>query len=308
VSGAELGREAGISRPAVWKHVEALRAQGYVVRARPRVGYRLVSSPDLLTPERVSPHLHSTLIGGCMVHFDSVVSTNDEARRLADQGATEGTIVVAERQEAGRGRLGRSWVSPPGGVYFSILLRPNLAPVQLSMITLAAAVAVAEGIRQQTGLETRIKWPNDVLLEGRKLVGILTEMAAEADSIRFVVIGIGVNANVDLSAYPVEAREGIASLLAVLGRPVDRPALLAAILNELDSSYRSLREGQFDSILDRWRSLSSTIGSRVRVTTVTETVTGLAMGVDDDGALRVLADDGTERLFHTGEVQHLRQA
>ncbi len=304
ISGSTLASELGISRPAVWKQIETLRALGYDVEAKPRLGYKLRSAPDRLLPEELKPR--TKVMGKKIVHFNSVPSTNLEAKRLAEEGAEEGTVVVAERQESGRGRLGRGWLSPPGGIYFSLVLRPRLSPAELSLVTLAAAVAVADAVHGVTGLEVKIKWPNDVLLDGKKLVGILTEISAEADSIGFVVLGVGVNANLDEKEFPREVRPSVASLSSALGRPVDRPTLLTTILESFEELYAKLSSGRFEEVLKRWSMLSATLGAEVRITTVTGTYQGKAIGVSEDGALVVRLSDGAHRVFHSGEVQHLR--
>lgn len=308
VSGERLSAEIGISRPGVWKHIENLRAEGYRIDALPRVGYRLLSSPDLLVPAEILPRLRTKLIGRRILHFDSVASTNDAAKELAMKGAAEGTVVVAETQGAGRGRLGRPWVSPRGGIYFSVVLRPKLPPTEVAKVTLTMAVSIAAAIRQTTGVAVTIKWPNDILFGERKIVGILTEMAAEADSVGFAVVGIGMNANTQPADYPVAMRSGLTTLAAELEGPVDRVALFAACLEEIDRDWARLAEGGLDDVFDDWRSMSSTLATRVRVSTVAGAFEGVAKGIDTNGALVVEDDGGEVRTFASGEVEHLRPA
>ncbi len=305
VSGSALARRLGVSRPAIWKQMQVLREEGYDIEARRRLGYHLRSAPDRVCPDDLPG---TSVMGGRILCFDAVDSTNNKVKELAQEGAPEGTVVVAERQGAGRGRRGRGWFSPPGGIYFSVLLRPRLTPEDLPRVTLMSAVAVARALRDATGLDVKIKWPNDLLLEGRKLAGILTEMSAEADSIGFLVVGVGVNANVDRSAYPPDLQEGVASLAASLGRPVERSLLLVSMLEAFDRLYRELLDGGFASILEEWKNLSSTLGSSVCVSTVEGCYEGTAVEVEPDGALLVRGGDGSERLFHSGQVEHLKPA
>lgn len=308
VSGQALARELGMSRPAIWKHVEAMRADGYRIEALPRLGYRLISTPDLLVPEEILPRIRTKVIGRRIEHFKDVESTNDVARNLASKGEPEGTVVIAETQGQGRGRLGRAWISPEGGVYFSVLLRPVLSPAEVAKVTLTFAVSVTAAIRESTGVNATIKWPNDVLYDGRKLVGILTEMTAEADAVNFLVVGVGVNVNTELRQYPARVRDKITSLAAVLGEPVDRIGLAAAILQHLDEDWTRLVRGEFGNVLNDWRRMSSTLGALVRVSTVTGEFEGEAIDVGPDGQLIVAASDGRERAFSSGEVEHLRSA
>lgn len=308
VSGESLGTELGISRPAVWKHVSRLRSDGYQIEAVPRRGYRLVSSPDLLVPQEIQSRLRTSVIGAKIRHFDVVGSTNEVARDLALKGAPEGTIVIAEKQSAGRGRLGRPWVSPAGGIYFSVVLHPALPPTELVRVTLCTAVSVARAIRETAEVAVAIKWPNDILCRGRKLVGILTEMVAEADSVGFAVVGIGINANTAVTDYPAPSRLSLTTLASVLGRATDRTDLLVAVLEALDRDYARLKQGRFAEILDEWKQMCSTIGTNVRVSTVEGTFEGIATGVNADGSLVVTASSGEKRAFRSGEVEHLRSA
>lgn len=307
-SGQALARELGISRPGVWKHIEAMRAEGYEIEAVPRLGYRLVSSPDVLSAEEILPLIRTKAIGRRILHFDNVTSTNDVARDLAVKGEREGTVVIAETQGQGRGRLGRAWISPPGGVYFSVILRPVLPPGRLANVTLMTAVATAAAIREATGVDVSIKWPNDVMADGRKIVGILTEMLGEADAVNFVIVGIGINANTDPRQYPQSVRSTLTSLSAVLGEPVDRLALAAAVLQHFDEDWTRLGRGQFADVLQDWRRLSSTLGAPVRVSTVRGVFEGTALDIGPDGELIVAMSDGRKCTFTSGEVEHLRSA
>lgn len=289
MSGAELGSKLGISRVAVWKHVRDLLAHGYSIESSAQ-GYRLVDSPDLLAPWELRERR------GKVHHFDEVGSTMDVARELASKGAEAGTVVLAERQVKGKGRLGRSWLSPRGGIYFSIVLKPRLSPVHAAKVTLMASVAVAQGIRKESGLPAELKWPNDVLIHERKVCGILAEMAAEADAVTFVVVGVGMNVNT------VVAEERATSLREETGRSVSRRSLLEAILDEIEGL-----EGLLDSkeLIERWKSLSATIGRRVRIVGMGEEVEGEAVDLGSGGELVVKEPDGSLRRVVAGDCFHV---
>ncbi len=305
VSGAEISRRLGVSRTAIWKQVEALRALGYAVEAAPRKGYRLVARPDLLTPEEVLAGLTTRRLGRVVEYRAAVGSTNDLAKEMARQGAPEGLLVLAEQQTAGKGRLGRSWSTPPGvAIAMSLVLRPDLPPYAAPRITLAAAVAVAESVREVTGVAAGIKWPNDVQVAGRKLCGILTEMEADLDRVAFVVLGIGLNVTLRREQMDPSFRDTATSLALEGAPPVRRAALVQAILARFEAAYDALLGGRFDRVLDRWRALSVTLGQPVRVLGLDGQVTveGVAEEVDADGAL--LVRDGAGRLHRvvSGEV------
>lgn len=289
MSGTELGRELGISRVAVWKHVRDLLAHGYSIE-RSTQGYQLVGSPDLLVPWELKQR------HGKVHYFDEVGSTMDVARELARKGAEAGTVVVAEQQGKGKGRLGRSWLSPRGGIYFSLVLRPPISPVHAAKMMLMASVAVAQAIRKELGLPAELKWPNDVLISGRKVCGILAEMAAEADAVTFVVLGIGINVNA-----PV-AEERATSLHEELGRDVSRSRLLDCILDEIERLEGVLGSGE---VLERWKSLSATIGRRVRIVGPEGEIEGQAVDIERGGELMVRESDGSLRPVVTGDCFHV---
>ncbi|NPV70745.1 MAG: biotin--[acetyl-CoA-carboxylase] ligase [Firmicutes bacterium] len=308
VSGERLSDGLGISRTAVWKHISALRREGYAIVGQPRSGYALIAAPDKLLPAAVKAGLDTKVIGTKVRYLTSAASTNDCAKEMARQGAPEGTVVVAEEQTGGRGRMGRPWASPPGGgLWFSVILRPALTPPQAPRLTLVAAVAVARAIRHTTGLEAGIKWPNDIIVGGRKVCGILTEMVAEIDRVEFVVLGIGLNVNLGRKGLPQDLRDCATSLDIELGRRLDRAAVFRSILREFESWYmRYLQDGPVPA-LSEWRQLSITLGERVRVVGQGESFEGTATGIDEDGALIVKPDGGPERRVLSGDVS-LRSA
>lgn len=306
VSGEELARCLGLSRAAVWKHITALRQSGYPIEGSPRRGYVLGAVPDLLAAEEIRSGLETRVIGRQIDFRASVTSTNDIARELGRRGAPEGLVVVADEQTAGRGRLRRPWASPPGvGLWMSVLLRPPLPAHELGRLTLAAAVAVVEAVRDGAGVAAGIKWPNDVVVGGRKLCGILTELEADWEQVHFAVVGIGVNVNTPPEAFPPDVREAATSLRIEAGHPVPRAPLARAILAGLERAYGETLAGQFERVLARWRAYTVTLGRPVRVLPVAggrPPIDGVALDVDGDGALLVrLADGRVERVL-AGEV------
>jgi BirA family biotin operon repressor/biotin-[acetyl-CoA-carboxylase] ligase len=292
ISGERLSQALGISRVSIWKHIHDLKHDGYVIEASPR-GYRLVSSPDLLLPcefPELEPKIH---------HFHEVSSTMDVARELARKGVEEGTLVIAERQTTGRGRLSREWQSPQGGIYFTIILKPKISPSQASRINLMASVAVARTIRKLFGLSAELKWPNDVLINGKKVCGILAEMDAETDTVNFVNVGIGINANSPISQLEHTAT----SLKEQLGREISRKEFLRSLVNEINEQYVLLTRAE---LLEEWKNLSVTLNKWVRVVSLGETMEGQAIDIDASGALLIKGRDGLVRTVIAGDCIHLR--
>lgn len=305
-SGEALSDKLGLSRTAVWKHVEALRRRGYRIDAVPARGYRLVEVPDRLTSLELTPLL-STRELGRVIHFrESVESTNDLARELADRGAQHGEVVVSEQQTRGKGRRGRSWISPPGvNLYFSVILRPELPPQRAPELTLVAAVAVAETLRE-AGVEVEIKWPNDLHIGGRKLAGILTELSADQDSVHDVVLGIGVNLNAKLSDFPVEWEGAVSSVLEERGEKVPRALFAAALLTRLEHWLDEHAEKGFGAIRAAWKEMCSTLGQSVLVKSERREIRGVAEDIDESGALLVRVEGGALERVLAGDVEQLR--
>lgn len=310
VSGEEISRRLGVTRTAVWKQIESLRAAGYLLEAQTRRGYRLVGSPDLVTPAEVARGLCTARMGRQIEYRETVGSTNDLARHLARAGAPDGQVVIADEQTAGKGRLGRSWTTPRGSALaMTLVLRPALPPHHAPRITLAAAVAVAEAVRSETGLPAGIKWPNDLQVRGRKFCGILTEMEADMDRVEFVVCGMGLNVNLTREDLPAEVQETATSLAAEAQRTIARAPLARAILTRFEAVYADLTGGCFSAVLERWRELSVTLGRQVSVRSVTgaPTLHGMAEDLDSDGALLVRSEEGGLHRVVAGEVS-LREA
>nr|WP_320146425.1 biotin--[acetyl-CoA-carboxylase] ligase [uncultured Anaeromusa sp.] len=302
LSGEEISRQLAVSRTAVWKHIQELKNHGYEIEAHPRKGYRLKSRPDLLLPEEIRAGLSTQFFGKQIVHFFDTSSTNNEAKRLAADDVVEGTIVVSEAQTLGRGRLNRGWFSPPGGgVWVSVILRPPFPPQEAPKCTLMAAVATVEAIREMSGLNCGIKWPNDILWQGRKLVGILTEMSAEMDAINFIVLGIGINVSLQESDFPAELREIGTSVSMGAKREISRVELLQKLLERLEYWYQVVKQEGFEPVLEAWRRESVTLGQPVRVLAGEETYDGVAEELAEDGSLLVRTENGLRRVL-AGDV------
>jgi len=304
LSGEEISRRMRVSRTAVWKRVNRLRGLGYEIEASTRSGYRLVRSPDLLIPAEVRPVLSTKWIGKTIHHFHTVDSTNSEAYQLALRGAPEGEVVIAELQEKGRGRLGRNWYSPPSlNLYLSVILRPKIAPQQASLITLMAAVATADAIQKFSGLVPLIKWPNDILMRGRKVAGLLNEIHSETDRIHFVILGIGVNLNIDGKMFPRTIRSVATSLKNEMGQTISRKDFLGCLLQELEQWYVIFLEEGGSAVLKAWKDWAQIKGRQVKVTSFGETLVGTAVDVDSDGALILKTKDGQKRVV-AGDVEY----
>jgi BirA family biotin operon repressor/biotin-[acetyl-CoA-carboxylase] ligase len=285
----------------VWKRINRLKALGYGIEGSPRRGYRLLAIPDKLLPEEICQGLHTRFLKGPVHHFETLASTNDLAKELGARGAPQGTLVVAEAQTRGRGRLGRHWDSPAvAGLYVSLLLRPPLPPGELPQITLTTAVAVVRALRRATGLTPGIKWPNDLLLNGRKMGGILTEMESESDQIRHLVVGLGLNVN--NIRFPAELKTTATSLALEAGRPFSRLEILKAWLEEFEDLYDRFLARQFPAILAEWQTYAVTLGQEVRVRQGAVEICGKALKVAADGALLVQTLTGEIVKVTSGEI------
>jgi BirA family biotin operon repressor/biotin-[acetyl-CoA-carboxylase] ligase len=299
ISGQELARRANVSRNAVWKHVRALRQEGYGIESCAGSGYRLRSPPDRLVPREIMAGLTTRYMGRSMHCYDELPSTQGVARDLAASGCPEGTVVLAEKQTRGRGRIGRSWSSLPGSVAMSVVLRPAIQPEAASAFPLLAGVAAAGCVEGLTGLRPGLKWPNDLLAGGRKVAGILAELSAELDRINHLVLGIGINVNAQRSQIP----PGASSLRAECGFMVSRVELVRSMLSELERIYETFLRQGFDPVRQAWTRCSVTLGARVRVRWTHEEIEGTALDIDGRGALIVEADDGTRARVTAGDVR-----
>ena len=303
ISGVELGTALKVSRTAVWKHVKNLLAQGYQIESVLSRGYRFLAAPDVLTSLELTSGLQTKRIGCQISSVRETESTNLLAFRLAENSAPEGTVVIAEAQTGGKGRLGRHWESPPGvNLYCSVILRPPMSPVRAPQLTFLSAVAVARAIEEVAQLQPTIKWPNDVLLNGRKVAGLLNEMSAETDTIHCVVLGIGVNINMGREQFPNDLRQPATSLFLEKGVSVNRVDFTKALLASLDALYDDYLAHGFPGIREEWLSRSTVQGRRVRVSFGNGEMEGVVSGVDNDGALLVTRGDGTQERVLAGDV------
>lgn len=304
VSGEMLSRQCGISRTAVWKHIQKLQQEGYQIESQRHEGYRLLNGADVLRAPEISRGLEQTMWKpDCIFCHDEIDSTNQEARRLILQGYGQGTVIVAEQQNAGRGRLGRRWESPSGsGIWFSVILEPSVSLQETSRYSFVTAVAVAEGIRQATGLPAQVKWPNDILIDGRKVCGVLLELVAEMTRVHQLIIGIGINANQKPEDFPDEVQKKATSLAIESGHPIQRREVLCAVLRSMEENCRLMEQQGFAAICRKWAELSCVIGREVQILRQNEPVLyGKAVGLDEDGALLVQTENGTERII-AGDV------
>ena len=297
ISGEEMASELNVSRAAIWKHIESLRELGYVISSAPGQGYQVIEHPDLPLQEEV--HRHTTLpgLGRRVIFMKQCDSSSLQLKAMAEQGEEEGTVLVADEQTAGKGRRGRTWLAAPGeGLLFSVLLRPSLAPRELFGLTLVAGVAVAEALLEM-GLKCGLKWPNDVLVDGKNICGILAESSGEIDHTHYVILGIGLNVwgKPELSDYEVTA-------MVKHLTPLPRAKILGVLLQHLDARYNEFLSGSLSPILDRWKELSVTIGKPVTAHTSTGEIHGVAKDITREGGLILLLESGAVQEITTGEV------
>ena len=309
VSGEFLAHKMAVSRSAVWKHIGSLKDDGYVIESSRKRGYLLRQTSDLLLADEIREGLNTNVLGkGEIFHFRETDSTNIRAKYLASEGAREGTVVVAEKQTQGRGRRGRTWFSPSGeGIYTSIILRPPISPNEAPKLTLMASVAVAEALLSLTSLKIKIKWPNDILIKGRKVAGILTEISTEMDRIDYVVIGVGLNVNTPRKGFSPDIAHTATSVFMETGKVFPRIALLRAFLEWLEIYYEAFKTKGFDPILNRWKHLADIIGRRISVDLMDNVRVGKVLDVDKDGFLILQDRTGTIERIISGDVTLLSQ-
>lgn len=302
VSGQELCDRFQVSRTAVWKVIRQLEEEGYEIEGVRNRGYRLTGCPDGLTEEELGSAITGKWAGRPVFYYPEVTSTNDLAKRLASEGCPHGTLVTAERQTAGRGRRGRAWMSPKGeSIYMSLVLRPDLPPSSASMVTLVAAMAVAAGLKKAAGVEGQIKWPNDLVVKGKKICGILTEMSAELDCIHYVIIGTGIN--VGQKEFPPELADRATSLLIETGKPVNRCRLAAAVMEAFEEYYEKYEKaGDMSLLMEEYNRELAGAGEPVRVLAPEGEYSGHSCGIDREGRLLVDREDGSREAVVSGEV------
>jgi BirA family biotin operon repressor/biotin-[acetyl-CoA-carboxylase] ligase len=298
----------GIPRSQVTEAVDRLRHLGYAI-AEPRKDlYQLTKRSGRLLPYEIEKHLGTRVIGRRMKYLETTESTTWIARDLAcqqDPARLHGMVVIAEEQTGGQGRLGRAWASPPGGIWTTTILAPKIPIDRVFMVTMAAAIAVARAIRKDLDLGALIKWPNDILIGDRKVAGLLLELSAENAVVNYALLGLGIDANIPVDRLPPDLRASVTSLSAELGREVDRPAFLATVLREFERHYELLEAEEYEAIAREWRSLSSTLGHRVRITTLAKTFEGEAVNIDEFGALLVRKETGAVERVIAGDCRHI---
>ncbi len=302
LSGEKISDKFGVSRSAIWKHINTLKEEGYEIESVPRKGYRIIASPDILTLEEVEEYLTTDFIGRNIYYFDSLSSTNIKAKEIATK-SKEGTIVIAEEQTKGKGRLGRSWLSPKGkGIWMSIILKPKVAPIKVAKITLIGAAAVNQGLKD-IGIKSYIKWPNDIVIDGKKVCGILTEMSCELNMINYCIMGIGINVNLDKEDFSKDLIDTATSLKSIAGEKIDRKRLLAYILNHFENLYIPFKEeGDISKTIKICKENSILIGREVKIIMGDTRKTGKVLDIDERGQLIVKYKDGKVEEIFSGEV------
>lgn len=301
VSGQAISEQLGVSRQAVWKGINALKERGYKINSVQNKGYKIVSFPDALDCGVVKANLNNKIIGKNLIVLDSVGSTNDYLKKLGDDGAESGTVVAAREQISGKGRLGRVWQSKKDdNIAFSVLLRPQMAPYEVSAVTPLAGLAVCKALREYTKLDCMIKWPNDIVSGRKKLVGILTEMSAEFDAVEYIVTGIGIN--VDQAVFPEEIEYKATSVLLETGRHFDKNKLLACVLEHLENEFLSKDLRLSSSALAQYTEMCVSVGKRVTFMRGTRRISGMAVGVASNGELKIMLSDGSICCVNSGEV------
>ncbi|WP_409301346.1 biotin--[acetyl-CoA-carboxylase] ligase [Peribacillus sp. SCS-155] len=304
ISGQEIAEHIGCSRTAVWKHIENLRNEGYVLEAVRKKGYRIVSAPEKVTANEIMLGLKTHRLGQKIHYQETVDSTQKIAHRLSNEGAPEGTIVIAEEQSLGKGRLTRAWYSPKyTGVWMSLILRPNIPFQQAPQLTLLAAVSVVQAIEEVTSLLPGIKWPNDILINGRKVTGILTELQAEADRIHSVITGIGINVNQQEQDFPEELNQKASSLFIESGQRISRAELIQQTLVKMETLYDLYLEKGFGPIKLLWESYAVSLGKQIKASTLTETLYGTALGITDEGVLLLEDGKGHVHSIYSADIE-----
>lgn len=306
VSGARIAREIGVSRSAVWRWVQRLRGLGVKVKGQPHTGYFLEKMADILTPDMLRQQLKGSLFGKHIYHFFKTDSTNRVAMELGFADTPEGAVILAEEQTAGKGRAGRNWHSERAtGIYVTLLLRPKLAPVQAPLLTMMAGISAHTAVQAASGLPVDLKWPNDLLIGGKKVGGILTEMHAETNSVRFVIVGVGLNVNQE--KFPGELGAIATSLRVETGKPQSRLQVLVRLLREFETDYNRLQREGASSVVEHFEKISSYAkNKRVRVTNGAESFTGVTAGLAPEGLLQVKRDDGKIVTVIAGDVTEAR--
>lgn len=302
ISGQALAQQLDVSRTAIWKMIKQLEKEGYKIEAVPNRGYRLIGGSDIISEDELSYLMDESWLIHKVYYYEQVESTNTTAKQLAEQGAPSGSLVIAESQRAGKGRRGKGWISPKGsGIWMSLILKPDLNPLSASMLTLVAALAVSRGIDMAAGMETQIKWPNDIIFKGKKICGILTEMSSELDHIHYIVTGIGINVNI--TELPDELKMIATSCYLATGRQINRVELIGCIMKEMKYYYELFMiQHDLSLFLDQYHQRLANKDKEVKVIGQTEGYQGVARGITETGELLVEMEDGSIRKVISGEV------
>jgi BirA family transcriptional regulator, biotin operon repressor / biotin---[acetyl-CoA-carboxylase] ligase len=309
VSGELISNNLLVSRSAIWKHIRKLKEEGYVIESAPKKGYLLSKASDPITADEIRQGLCTNVFGRKnIIYLKETDSTNTRAKELAAQGAPEGTLIIAEKQTKGRGRRGRNWFSPSGGgIYFSLILRPAISPGETPRITLMTAVVLAETLISMMKLKLRIKWPNDILVNGKKLAGILTEISTEMDAVNYIVVGLGMNVNTRFENFPQEIKKSATSILIETGKQFPRVRFIQHYLKLYEKYYDMFKKNDFEPIMKRWKELADIIGKQIKVDVIGKTHIGKVIDVDNDGVLILKDDQGRLQRIFSGDVTLARQ-
>lgn len=304
VSGQDMADEFGVSRTAIWKYIKELEEEGYEIGSMRKKGYYLAGMPDLVNEANISRFLKTDQFGRVIHYFKSIPTTQTIAHNEAQDGAVNGTLVISEEQTAGKGRLARPWASNAGrGIWMSLIIRPELAPQQAPQLTLVAAVAIVRAIEDLTSVRPVIKWPNDILVNGKKVTGILTELQSDPDRVKAIILGIGLNANQELEDFPEELQSIATSLKIEQDKKVNRAELVASILGNLEQYTNLYVEKGFAPIKLLWESYASISGKKIRANMVNESVEGTALGISEEGMLELQLPDGTVRGIYSADIE-----
>jgi len=307
LSGEAISTEMGMTRSAVWKHINELRMMGYDISSSQKEGYRLTRTSSKLLPYEIHKKLQTQVIGKKMRYIENTPSTINVGKQLttdSDIGKLHGMVIIAEEQTGGVGRMGRAWVSPSGGIWITIILKPHMPVDHIFMITMAGSIAVARAIRKEYDIGALIKWPNDVFIGNKKVAGLLLELSAEADVVHHALLSIGIDVNVPISNFSPELQDRITSISIELGHEVDRAALLARILKEFESRFLLVESGEYDTIIQEWKSISCTLENRVQIRTLKNSFEGDAVDIDEFGALIIRKENGRLERVIAGDCFH----
>jgi BirA family transcriptional regulator, biotin operon repressor / biotin---[acetyl-CoA-carboxylase] ligase len=307
ISGETISNELGTTRSAVWKNIKELRTMGYTILSSQKEGYKLVQSSSKLLPYEIHKKLHTPVIGKMMRYFEHTPSTNSVGKLMCSEGDAQklhGMVIIAEEQTGGVGRMGRAWISPAGGIWITIILKPHIPIDRIFMITMAGSIAVARAIRKEFELGALIKWPNDIFIGKKKIGGLLLEMSAEADTVHYCLLGIGIDVNNPVKDFAADLQRDITSISAEVGHEVDRAMFLARILKEFENRYQLVESGEYEAITSEWKSLSATLENRVQIRTLKNTFEGDAIDIDEFGALIIRKDNGKLERVIAGDCYH----